>query len=678
MMVEIPRSILSDHFQDRLSGKRLLSAVFVTYQYDPGFFEQEILPVFVDVPLSHQFQIRLVQLEDTLRDMKGDIAVYYDHEGLVVSDSGSAHLDTARIPVRHGTGVFHPKNIFLLVEKDEADESGFQHQSLLVASLSANLTRSGWWSNVEVCHVEEITQDVGTRLKDDLILFINRIKTRSRSEKQHKAINTIQSFLKSSIQLKQKSINGKIHPHFYAGDINFNDFLHQVAGSSIKHSYLEIISPFFDKNGTGKPLKDLLKRFKPRETLIYLPRSESDLKQVNKELFEFVQSEPNVNWGKLPGNILKKGKGESTVQRFVHAKVYRFFTLNPKREICFIGSVNLTNAAHQKGGNIESGFLTDLRRSSGTGFWLELDNAAAQDDYDEVEDEKAPNAQGTALNIRYNWITSSASAYWDKKSKSDVITLKGHDGLEQQLDRLDPAEWVDLPNQITKWLKNLLTESSILKVVESDKTSLLLIQEEGVSHKPSMLLNLSIVDILRYWALLTSEQRNAFIEAHSSELTLDGLGSHLVAKIKTTKSSESFFDRFAGIFHSFSCLEGAIATALDTDRIKVAEYRLFGKKYDSLSSLLDKVEGESHQGDPIDAYLIFLCAHQLINDISAKYSTFWDKHETEVSELQSQMKKLSSIRKRLIDSDPATMKEYLNWFDKWFLTKAPSLLDLEQ
>ena len=49
-MAEIPRAVLSEHFQDRLKGRRLIAAVFLTFRFDPAFFEQEILPVFLDTP----------------------------------------------------------------------------------------------------------------------------------------------------------------------------------------------------------------------------------------------------------------------------------------------------------------------------------------------------------------------------------------------------------------------------------------------------------------------------------------------------------------------------------------------------------------------------------------------------------------------------------------------------
>ena len=185
-MENIPRAVLSEHFQERLKGRRLRSAVFLTYQFDPGFFEQEVLPVFVDIALSHAVAIRLVQLEDALRAVPGSVAVYYDANGIISGDAGSAKLDVRRIPVQHGTGIFHPKNVFLLVESEEPDETESRAQTLIIASLSSNLTRSGWWENVEACHVEEIAEGEKTSLKDDVAAFLKELRRKTRAERERR------------------------------------------------------------------------------------------------------------------------------------------------------------------------------------------------------------------------------------------------------------------------------------------------------------------------------------------------------------------------------------------------------------------------------------------------------------------------------------------------------------
>ena len=37
-MADVPHEVLSEHFQERMEGCRLVAAVFLTYQFDPGFF----------------------------------------------------------------------------------------------------------------------------------------------------------------------------------------------------------------------------------------------------------------------------------------------------------------------------------------------------------------------------------------------------------------------------------------------------------------------------------------------------------------------------------------------------------------------------------------------------------------------------------------------------------------
>ena len=69
-MADIPHAVLSEQFEQQLGGRRLLAAVFVTFRFDPEFFEQQVLPVFLDVPTSHAEAIRRVQLEDALRDVR--------------------------------------------------------------------------------------------------------------------------------------------------------------------------------------------------------------------------------------------------------------------------------------------------------------------------------------------------------------------------------------------------------------------------------------------------------------------------------------------------------------------------------------------------------------------------------------------------------------------------------
>ncbi len=57
--------------------------------------------------------------------------------------------------------------------------------------MSANLTRAGWWENVEVCHVEEITEGGRTRMQDELVAFLDWLRQRVPSEREHAEVKEI-------------------------------------------------------------------------------------------------------------------------------------------------------------------------------------------------------------------------------------------------------------------------------------------------------------------------------------------------------------------------------------------------------------------------------------------------------------------------------------------------------
>ncbi|WP_417746706.1 hypothetical protein [Rosistilla oblonga] len=668
-MTEIPREALSDHFQLRMEGRRLRSAVLMTYQFDPGFFEQEVLPAFVDIGLSHASAIRLLQLDDAIRDLAGEISVYYDAGGLVVGDAGSAKLDVRYVPIQHNA-IFHPKNVLLLVEDEEADEDGFHPLTLLVACMSANLTRSGWWENIECCHVEEITEGDKTRLKDDLTKFLQSIKRRSPDGTNHVAIDDILTFLRTSEQRKQRSIAGELQSHFYCGGESLPEFLERQIGNQMQGGYLEIISPYFDDAEQCEPLIELIRLFEPKEVRVFLPRNAAGEALVRKELFESVAELPKVHWGHLSKDIMRRGSREEAGERFVHAKIYRFFTQNPKREICFLGSPNLTRSAHQKDGNVESGFLVEVPTPRRPEFWLSPESKTPVEFKVSGEDEGA-GAGRSPLNLRYNWDSETATAFWDEKKASPELRITDRNVALCDISALNPRKWTALPIEVAKAIAGALSNTSLLEVhVDGEEPAFILVQEEGMSHKPSLLLQLSTADILRYWSLLSAEQRAAFIDSRATDLAGTGTGTDLVVRAKIALDNDSLFDRFAGFFHAFGCLERAVRKSLDERQAKQASYRLFGRKYDSLGTLLDRVSAQIETLDAVDGYVILMCCKQLCSEIEKDYPEYWREQGENVKKLDARLADLASIRDRLLKENGDEFGEFLTWFDKWFLKRA--------
>jgi hypothetical protein len=676
-MADIPKAILSEHFQERMNGRRLVSAVFTTFRFDPAFFEQEVLPVFLDVPLSHAPEIKLAQLEDVLKTLRGSIAVYYDENGLV-AEARAAKLDIRRIAVRHRQAIFHPKNVFALVEDLEADEEGHKAQAVLAACMSANLTQAGWWENVEVCHVEEIREGDFTRTAEDIIRFLDALERRigeKAGSEGHEALRDVRAFLRGTGKRTNRSSDGRLHPHFFAGLSSVGDFLEETAGGALQNLNLEIISPYFDGGPTSPPLADLIRRFNPREVRVFLPRSDKGEALCDERLYEWVRDQPGVAWSELPKDLLRRGKGEDVRPRTVHAKVYRFFSGQPKKEILFIASANLTSAAHQNGGNAETGFLVELEPMRRPEWWTTVDGRRTSSFDPRKEDEGNAASGGTRLSLRYSWDKGTAEAFWDQDASSPRLRVESQGSSVFDLESVPGRTWTFLPGEKAAELKRILVSTSLLSVTpEGGEPGLMLVQEEGMSHRPSLVLDLSPAQILKYWALLTAEQRAAFVEAHAPQIASTSEGAALLARYAPLSGHDTLFDRFAGIFHAFGCLERSVRAALhpQEENRKEATYRLFGQKYDSLGSLLSRLEKDATEGkgDAVEHYVIVLCARQLIQELKRDFRDYWGEHARDHRELIDQLERLGQVRTRLIDRDPGEMPQFLDWFDDWFLKKA--------
>lgn len=159
---------------------------------------------------------------------------------------------------------------------------------------------------------------------------------------------------------------------------------------------------------------------------------------------------------------------------------------------------------------------------------------------------------------------------------------------------------------------------------------------------------------------------------------LAGQGADLVSWAKVALADDTLFDRFAGFFHAFGCLERTSRLALDARREKEVSYRLFGKKYDSLGTLLDRVASEGKSSGDLDHYVVVSCARQLRNEIARDYPEYWSDHASDAKALEQRFQSFAPIRQRLIEQNPGDMAEFLDWFDRWFLLRATPVLEVGQ
>ncbi len=351
--------------------------------------------------------------------------------------------------------------------------------------------------------------------------------------------------------------------------------------------------------------------------------------------------------------------------------MYRFFSRIPKREYIFLGSPNLTNAAFSEGGNLESGVLVQVEPPRQPDFWMRpIERAPVEFKAEKPDDASKPDAPGF-IQIRFDWESEEGEAYWDSDDPCPALQFRVAGVELGEVPALPVRTWRQLPDAVCRALAERLRESSLIEVVFPDSSlARVLVQERNMAVKPSLLMNLTSSEILEYWALLSPDQRAAFVADRLSGAAPSGSEIEIERVAQSLTRHETFFDRFAGIFHAFSCLEREVRAGLEAANPSVAEYRLFGEKYDSLGTLLDRLESDPRVTDDIERYVVLLCCRQLVQVIGKAFPEYWHERSQQVARLSGRMAANDALRVRLVERSPGEMGNFLDWFDGHFLKRA--------
>lgn len=674
-----PRSVLSDEIAKAIQGRRVVAAVFTTFTFHPEFFELEILPLLFDARFSHVDKVRRVQLEECLRD-GADVAVYYDRSGLV-GGARSAMLDFRRIDVSRN-GIFHPKMVLLLVE-DQATGTGKPTRRLIVATLSSNLRRSGWWENVETGCVKVVRTASRSNwrctFRRDLLFALGAVADAAHAEDRGGALETIQRFLREEAprrETRNASWRGRYYERLFAGQKPLPQWL---ADRKLHHHRwnLEIVSPFFDEHGAGA-LKALVDRIRPQETRVFLPTNGDGTPTVTSEQFDAVAE--FADWGRLPATLTRasgQASAEGVALRRVHAKVYRFWRRG-ESDIVLVGSVNLTRPAHSEvsAGNLEAAFLVNTPSAGGPdGWWLEpLDESPEQFTQDVTTEDHDRERIGLDLSLRYHWERGAFEYRLDSEynQRLDIETIAGKPLAT--VSQPKHGQWQDCGPEAAESVSKLLKSTSFVlaRTPASGRECKwrVLVREEGMTHKPSLLTQLTPDEILQYWSLLSVAQRREFL-ADRLETDQDLLGLRSVGRRSDLGKIDTVFDRFSGVFHAFERFRCWVDDNLSEGNEKEVTARVFGEKYDSLPVLLRKTL-EPRSGDAVIPYVTFLSAKQIAAYVERKWPGFWGRHADDGRTLNELLNRVSELRAKLPVTDP-DRKAFLDWYEKMFATEAANL-----
>jgi hypothetical protein len=670
MSASIPTAVLSQQLRSLLDGRKVIAAVFMAFTFEPEFFEQEVMTLLAGDDLSQEPKLRLLQLQELLRADIGPVAVYYDQSGL--RPDGPARLDIRYIPVRVRTGgLFHPKVVLLLT--DPLDAESADPTTLLFGVMSANLTKGGWWSNLECVHFESIKPGDRLGFHDDLTRLLRETRVLSTREAGHEPLDRIHTWLRrETTQTSHATWEGRLRTRLVAGTRPFLEFISEARSDTLAGCSLEVISPFFDERDPG-PLRRLVEQLDIRETRVFLPTMPDGRPTCAEEFFDAVRAIPNADWARLPEPLLRIGKDANAKPRGVHAKVYRFFKRSARYEALVVGSHNLTTAAHQKGGNFEASLLIERDDAGVPDWWLDVQKKkptafapdAATIDDDISEREFVP------LQLTFDWMTKRAEARWDGAAVSNLLKISSSGSDLFTLESLQPGTWTVLSPENAAILETGLASTSIFTVSKDGSAGTILVQESGMSRKPSIVVAFSIADILEYWSRLTPADRASYLEAHFQSTIPDDWSVGDIVRREAGEVS-SFFENFAGIFHGFEMLRTQMADCLSEGNEKKADYLLFGKRHDSLPHMVEKAHSPD-QANPLSRYLVLLCARQLLHEMRRGDTSFFIERRADIDALLDTTLNTEDLLGGLTLGEGGP--KFIKWFEGHFLKrlKAPAV-----
>jgi hypothetical protein len=223
-------------------------------------------------------------------------------------------------------------------------------------------------------------------------------------------------------------------------------------------------------------------------------------------------------------------------------------------------------------------------------------------------------------------------------------------------------------------LQNELRSSAFITVrIDGEPDVQILIDEEQMTHKPSLVTTLTVDDILRYWSFLTLDQKKEFLEEHAE--AFDDLEIAMwLGKERVGEPSDSLFTTFAEVYIAFGNLQRTVRAALANNRQKEAVDRLFGLKFDSLRMLVEKVVAVPNS-DIVRSYITLLNARQLLKELETDNAEFCRQHLADVNELKAVIERSSEVRGAFTFGSAEERDAFFRWYDRWFLAKAKPVME---
>jgi hypothetical protein len=647
--------VLTEMLREVIGKRAVRAAVFTTFTFEPKFFELQVLPALFDRAWAREDNVRRAQVEEELAKVD-HVAVYYDRK---VFDGGQAGLDYRRFGVARKTGYFHAKHVLILVDGPPA--------ALLVVTLSANLSQAGWWENVETAHVHAIEEGVPCALREGLLDnggspgLLRRLREHDRTGERHDAVDAIGDFLRQRVPPGRTSGD----PVLWVGRTPFADFLaeHRTPGCR-----MEVIAPYLEAVSEPTVLANLIGKVNPAQTRVFLPLDRKQAAAAQADYLAAVPKLKNVAWADLDGKVTAWSRKDDGARRFVHAKVYRLF--HGKSETLVVGSVNLTAAAHgdARSGNFETAVLVHLTHPKPADWWMAPRTDMPPPGRVEDGEEGTPRPFAPPIHLRFDWSSSALDYFYEADAAPRTIEIQAGFPLAT-ITSPRVGAWVRVEADGDAVRARLQNTAIVTVSVDGQDFAPVLVREDNMKDKPSYVMTLTAEQILIFWSLLTNEQRDDFLARHGRRPTLPDGEVTTTPATPDDDAGDSMFDRFAGIFHGFSCMVDHVSASLAAGREKEANYRILGTKHDSLRALVDRVANDA-SSDPVNRYVSILCAKQALASAEVAGPDWAKSNAGEILAARQAIESAAAIRDSLDLGPPDERARFLSWFEGHFLRSA--------
>lgn len=666
---------LKDKIADHIAGYHVQAILVYSFNFDPQFFENYVMPIFIDqaeftdVAIYNKILWRRYLKEERIPD----ITVYCD---FYAKDSSQApalgyEVNCIQVPAQVGKICnFHPKNLFLLLSK-KGEEPIPKNQKLIVLTGSGNITPSGWCDNFEVFAIDEIIPDKNRpnpKTKNQLQTMISSMNRYSLKQDLSEAERKIDHFLKYVNTPFHGDDKDLSRVFYYSSNNSFSNFLQKnINSENIKK--IEIISPYFSPN--TNLLQILQKKYHDADIHILVPRLRSDEVSISEASFREIR-QMNVSWC----NWFDQDKAKAV--RNQHAKIYRLH--GQQKVYTIVGSVNFTVPAWEgleightgaidakkNIGNVESAIMyienpTSIDTLLRPLEEIELGNLKFQPVQDiEANDGNAGDRNAPNITFLLNW--KDGVLLYEIKDKCRGRKIVFEDILDQK--ELINAKQKHRLNRIDL---QLLSTNSMIRIKVS--------QNEGcqsyayypiqlhIENKP-LDLKMSALQILDFWNFLGDRDKQFIMSDQFSQLVTDNSG--IINEAKSTYTS--VLNHIATYFNALIKLEEYLFNQVKDRQLFIQEinYYLLSENIDTVMHCLSALERQVKEGEFKTLYWMFMqiAAHNLYGQAEEHPLLKQDHYQEMRANIKREKKAIIKKSKALAAEIPGLEEEHkLRWFE---------------